>query len=103
MNILINPFICSPPPGVDLSISDPDVQDRIIPDDTPAHTQDTLAPPSADGPSKLCPAPATPQLVRAAVPAPSAAATKIPVSEAAGEGHSLLGLSTEGGAGVCWV
>ena len=38
---------------------------------------------SADGQSTLCPAPATPELVRAAIPKPSSAATQSPASEAA--------------------
>ena len=83
INLLINPFNCSPPPEVDVPISDPAGQDQTSPDDTlAAQTQDTPAPPSADGTSKMYPAPAPPQLVRAVVPAPSAAAATSPASEA---------------------
>ena len=83
INILINPFNCSSPPEVDVSINDPAGQDQTIPGDTPAaQTQDAPAPPSADRPSKMCPAPPPPQLVHAAVPAPYASADTFPASEA---------------------
>ena len=84
INLLIDPFNCSAPPEVDMPISDPVGQDQTSPGNKPAvQTHDAPSPPSADGPSKMCLAPAPPELVRTAVPAPSAATATSPTLEAA--------------------